>query len=104
MYNLLKTPLGRLRLAGYLEGTSLVALLFIGVPLKYLANEPALVRALGPVHGLLFLWFIINTISVGTEQQWKFRQTTMKVLFACLIPFGTFYIDRQLLKPLHRPA
>lgn len=95
-----KTPLGRLRLLSYLEGISLLILVFIAVSLKYWGQQPMLVKALGPIHGMLFLWFVISTLSVGVERHWKFRQTTWKVLLACLIPFGTFYIDRRILKPI----
>lgn len=98
MINMLKTQVGRLRLAGYLEGTSLLILLFIGLPMKYIAGNPAVVKGIGPIHGLLFLWFVFNTLSVGVEQQWRFKDTTWKVLIACIIPFGTFYIDRHILK------
>jgi integral membrane protein len=97
MLTLLKTPIGRLRLLGYVEGLSLLVLLFIAVPLKYAAENPSLSKIIGPTHGALFLLFIINTISVGVEQQWQFRKTTYKVLLACVIPFGTFYIDRKIL-------
>lgn len=55
---------------------------------------------MGPLHGALFLLFIFNTLSVGVEQQWKFRQTTYKVMIACIIPFGTFYIDRKILSKI----
>lgn len=95
-----KTQLGRLRLLSYLEGISLLILVFIAVPLKYWGQQPMLVKALGPIHGMLFLWFVISTLSVGVERHWKFRQTTWKVLLACIIPFGTFYIDRHILKPI----
>ncbi|WP_433902759.1 DUF3817 domain-containing protein [Sphingobacterium puteale] len=95
-----KTSLGRLRLLSYLEGISLLILVFIAVPLKYWGQQPMLVKALGPIHGMLFLWFVISTLSVGVERHWKFRQITWKVLLACLIPFGTFYIDRRILKPI----
>jgi integral membrane protein len=98
MHNLIKTPIGRLRLVGYLEGVSLLALLFVAMPIKYWGGNPGVVKAIGPIHGLLFLWFIVNTISVGVEQHWSFKHTTWKVLVACIIPFGTFYIDRQILK------
>lgn len=98
MFTLLKTQLGRLRIISYLEGISLLTLLFIAVPLKYLGKDPSLVQAVGPVHGALFLWFILNTLSVAVEQNWKFRSTTWKVLVACLIPFGTFYVDRRFLQ------
>ncbi|MEZ0005142.1 integral membrane protein [Flavobacterium sp. 28YEA47A] len=100
MQTLLKTPIGRLRLLGYIEGLSLLILLFIAVPLKYAAENPSLSKIMGPIHGALFLLFIVNTVSVGVEQQWKFRKTTYKVMLACIIPFGTFYIDRKILSKI----
>lgn len=98
MNQLFKSQLGRLRIISYLEGISLLILLFIAVPLKYYGHDPSLVKAMGPVHGALFLWFIFNTLSVGVAEQWKFKNTTWKVLVACIIPFGTFYIDRHVLR------
>ncbi|HVI43911.1 MAG TPA: DUF3817 domain-containing protein [Chitinophaga sp.] len=98
MIQLMKSKLGRLRLIGYLEGISLLVLLFIAVPLKYVMHNPSWVKAVGPVHGVLFLLFIFNTLSVGVERGWKFGTTTWKVLLACIVPFGTFYIDHAVLK------
>jgi integral membrane protein len=100
MFSLLTTKIGRLRLIGILEGISLLVLIGIAVPLKYVSHEPSLVKIMGPVHGLLFLMFVINTLSVGIDYHWKFSTTTWKVLIACLIPFGTFYIDRQILSKI----
>lgn len=98
MIQLFKTKIGRLRLIGFLEGLSLLALIFIAMPMKHLFNNPALSKSLGPVHGAIFLVFILNALSVGIEQNWKFKTTTWKVLVACFIPFGTFYIDHKILK------
>lgn len=100
MFSLLTTKIGRLRLIGILEGISLLILIGIAVPLKYVSHEPSLVKIMGPIHGLLFLMFVINTLSVGIDYHWKFSTTTWKVLVACLIPFGTFYIDRQILSKI----
>lgn len=100
MTHLLHTKTGRLRVIGFLEGISLLLLVFVAVPVKYMADNPQLTKIIGPVHGALFLLFIFNTLSVGVEQAWKFRETTWKVLIACIIPFGTFYIDKRILKPL----
>ncbi len=97
---LLKTSIGRLRIIAILEGISLLTLVFIAVPLKYMTGNPDFVKVMGPVHGALFLLFLFNTLSVGVEQKWKFKDTTWKVLLACMIPFGTFYIDRKILSRL----
>ena len=100
MLNLFKTKIGRLRIISLLEGISLLVLVFVGVPLKYAYNDPSLVKMMGPIHGLLFLLFVLNTLSVGVAYQWAFRTTTWKVLLACIIPFGTFYIDRKILSKM----
>ncbi|AZA73813.1 DUF3817 domain-containing protein [Chryseobacterium indoltheticum] len=100
MINLLKTKVGRLRIIAILEGFSLLTLVFIAVPLKYGFDNPALVKMMGPIHGSLFLLFLFNTLSVGVEQNWKFKETTWKVLLACIIPFGTFYVDKKILSKL----
>jgi integral membrane protein len=98
MNQLLKTSVGRLRIIGFMEGISLLILLFAAMPLKYLFNYPEATRIMGTLHGGLFLLFIFNTLSVGVQQGWKFRHTTWKVLLACIIPFGTFYIDKKILR------
>lgn len=98
MIRLFKSQLGRFRIISYLEGMSLLVLLFVAVPLKYYWHEPTLVKTVGPIHGALFLWFIFSTLSVAVEEQWKFKDTTWKVLIACMIPFGTFYIDKCLVQ------
>jgi len=94
------TTIGRLRLLALFEGISLLVLLFIAVPLKYFYNNPSFVKSIGPVHGALFVLFVLNALSAGVEQKWKFRDTTWKVLAACIIPFGTFYIDYKILREI----
>lgn len=100
MLHFITTKLGRLRLTGLLEGISLLVLLGIAVPMKYFYHDASLVKTMGPIHGLLFLFFVLNTMSVGIEYKWKFSATTWKVLIACMIPFGTFYIDKQILSKM----
>ncbi|MVT09144.1 DUF3817 domain-containing protein [Chitinophaga tropicalis] len=100
MLRFLNTKVGRLRLIGFLEGISLLLLLGIAVPRKYAFGDPSLVKMLGPVHGFFFVVFVINTLSVGIEYKWRFSEITWKVLVACMIPFGTFYIDYRILRKM----
>jgi integral membrane protein len=101
---MLKSPIGRLRLLALAEGTSLLLLIGVAVPLKHFYGNPEWVRALGPIHGLLFVLFVLNTIRVGVEYHWRFATTTWKVLLACIVPFGTFYVDHKILAPLQKQA
>jgi integral membrane protein len=97
MRSFLKSGIGVLRLIAFLEGISLIVLVFIAVPLKYAYGNPIMVKVVGQIHGILFLLFVFNALKVGVEQHWKFKTTTWKVLLACIVPFGTFYIDRKIL-------
>jgi integral membrane protein len=92
------TTIERLRLLAFLEGISLLALVFVAVPFKYYFDNPSLVKYIGPIHGAIFLLFVFNALHIAVEQRWKFKETTWKVLVACLIPFGTFYIDYKILR------
>ncbi|WP_199417134.1 DUF3817 domain-containing protein [Chitinophaga silvatica] len=97
----LKTKVGRLRIMGFLEGVSLIILVFIAVPMKYWLEDESLTKMMGPVHGALFLLFVLNTISAGIEQKWK-AKTTGIILASCFIPFGTFYVDYKFLKNIDK--
>ena len=100
MKQFFNSNLGRLRILVFLEGFSLLILVFVSLPLKYTYGITTISSILGPIHGILLLLFILNTIRVGTEYNWKFKTTTWKVLIACIIPFGTFYIDYKFLSKL----
>ena len=100
MLTLITTKIGRLRILALLEGLSLLVLIGIAVPMKYVSHDPSLVKTIGPILGLLFLLFVIYTISVGIEYKWKFKETTWKVLLACIVPFGTFYVDNKILSKM----
>jgi integral membrane protein len=101
MKSFFNNSIGRLRLIGFLEGTSLLLLVLLAVPFKHFAGDPGLVKTIGPVHGALFLLFVFQAISVSIEQGWSFQTRAWKILLACLVPFGTFYVDRKILKGLH---
>ena len=95
MKKMLETPLGRFRLLGIAEGLSLLILLGIAMPLKYMADQPEAVKYTGWIHGLLFVGYVIAVLYMFYERNWPFR----KVVLACLaafLPFGTFVFDAQL--------
>jgi integral membrane protein len=101
MKRFIDNNIGRFRLIAFLEGISLIILVFIGVPLKYFMDAPTMVEVIGPIHGGLFLLYVLIALRVGFEEGWKFFATTWLVLLASFVPFGTFYIDSKILRPLH---
>ncbi|WNG40394.1 DUF3817 domain-containing protein [Archangium violaceum] len=92
---MLKTPLGRLRAVALLEGVSFVVLLFIAMPLKYLAGMPLAVKLVGWAHGLLFVLFILALAEAAVTHRWSLLRV-VGAFIASLLPFGTFVLDARL--------
>lgn len=90
-----RAALRRLRAIAAIEGSTLVCLLFLAVPLKHLFGIPAAVRIMGPVHGTAFVayaWALTVAVSAGG---WK-RQEVVRLVIGALIPFASFGNERWL--------
>jgi integral membrane protein len=87
--------LRRMRLVSLIEGSTLLLLLLVAVPLKHVMGLVLATRIMGPVHGLAFLaymWMLIQTVSGGG---WS-RSQTLRLVIAALIPCGAFVNERAL--------
>ena len=93
----IKNPLGRLLKIGIAEGISFLVLLFIAMPLKYIADMPMPVRIVGMIHGILFIMFAMTLLQATLEYNWKIKKALTAFLLSFL-PFGTFFLERVLKK------
>lgn len=84
-----------LRTLGYVEGVSLLMLLFIAMPIKYIGGEPIVVRWVGMIHGLLFVAYCFCAITYGTEKNWSKKRLFFALILAT-IPFGPFVFDKKV--------
>lgn len=86
-----------LRWAALFEGSSLILLMFVAMPLKYYMGIPEVVKIIGPVHGVLFLSFIVLLFSHASKGELNLLKT-LTGLIASFIPFGTFIFKAKALK------
>ena len=84
------------RIIALLEGVSYILLMTIGLYFKYQLDDDTYVKLLGMPHGVLFILYILIAFLLRKQEQWSFISFVI-ILFASLIPFGTFYIDRKYL-------
>ncbi|QKG51415.1 DUF3817 domain-containing protein [Hymenobacter sp. BRD67] len=83
----LNTSLGRLRGISILEGLSLLVLLGIAMPLKYLAGQPEAVRIVGMAHGIFFISYVLLLVQNTIEQGWSVGKAALGLVLSVL-PFG----------------
>ncbi|EPD51469.1 integral membrane protein [Paenisporosarcina sp. HGH0030] len=90
-------PLKRFRFMGLLEGSSLLILLFLAMPLKYFFGMPEAVRVVGSIHGFLFVSYCLVIAYMTFIVRWPFIYSVIAVIVA-FIPFGNIIFDRKLQK------
>ena len=62
--------LTRYRIIAWIVGVVLIVLVLVGMPLKYLADNDAVVAAVGPAHGFLFIVYVLATFDLGRRLRW----------------------------------
>jgi integral membrane protein len=97
MQKLLSHQLGRLRVLGFIEGVSFLLILFVTMPLKYWFEMPGPNKAIGMVHGLLFISYCVLVLVVGMNREWGWKKIGLGLL-ASIVPFGTFWADVKLFR------
>ena len=96
--NLLKTPLGRLRIVAFIEGCSFLLLGFTMIlKYKYAMRQPNYI--VGLAHGILFVLYVVLLIQVSFLHKWSLLKIFWAFL-ASLVPFGTFYADKVLFREI----
>ena len=87
----------RFRLIAVAEGWSFLVLLFIAMPLKYLAGWPWAVKYVGWAHGVLFIAYWVAAVPLFTTLRWDI-QRLIGLGAASMLPFGTFVMERKWLR------
>jgi integral membrane protein len=82
------------RIVALAEATSFLLLLVASV-LKRTADAELGVTILGPIHGLLFIAYVLIALGVRPQEGWDGR-TTLLVLLGAVVPFGGYVVDRWL--------
>jgi len=87
------SALTRFRFMAYATGIMLLVLVFVAMPLKYLADEPGPVDLIGPVHGLLYFGYVVIVLDLAFRRRWSLWRTLL-VMLAGTIPFASFVAER----------
>jgi integral membrane protein len=97
-------PLGgallRYRVMAYVVGVGLIILVCVGVPLQYAANSPGVVAVVGPIHGALYVVYLVAAADLARRARFGLLQLAAMVA-AGFVPFVAFVVERHV---VHRLA
>lgn len=82
------------------EATSFLALLVASFVKRTGGGETG-VEVLGPIHGALFIAYVIVALNLRSELGWS-GKTTFWVLAGAVLPFGGYVVDWWLVREMRR--
>jgi integral membrane protein len=89
----MRSALTRYRVIAYIVGVVLIVLVVVGMPLKYLADQPVIVETVGPAHGFLYIVYLVAVFDLARRAHWPIGRMVL-VMLAGTIPFVSFYAER----------
>ncbi|MAZ36419.1 DUF3817 domain-containing protein [Salibacteraceae bacterium] len=81
---------------GRIEGFSFLFLLLIAMPLKYIWDEPLMVKYAGWAHGVFFMGYLVAALYVFFKYNWKFTKLLLAGI-ASFIPLGPWLFEKRLI-------
>jgi integral membrane protein len=83
------------RVLAYTVGVGLLILVLVAMPLKYFADSPTLVAIVGPLHGFLYMVYLVAAVNLAFRARWSPVKTVL-VMLAGTIPFVSFVAERKV--------
>jgi integral membrane protein len=87
--------LTRYRIIAWVVGVVLLVLVLVGMPLKYIGDQDSVVAIVGPIHGFLFMVYVVLTFDLARRVKWSFGRMLL-VMLAGTIPFLSFWAERKV--------
>jgi integral membrane protein len=76
-------------------GVGLITVVFVGVPLRYLAGIPEVSQTISPIHGLLYMVYLALTADLALKCRFSAKRT-VAIMLAGTIPFLSFVAERRV--------
>ena len=85
----------RYRVVAYIVGVLLLVLVGVAMPLKYFADQPTWVAVVGPIHGFVYMVYLVVAFDLAVRAKWTFTRTLL-ILLAGTIPVMSFVAERKV--------
>jgi integral membrane protein len=85
--------LSRYRVVAWVVGVLLVVLTLVGMPMKYAGGDDTVVAVVGPVHGFVYMGYLLLTADLARRARWQLGMTLL-VALAGTVPFVSFIAER----------
>ncbi|MBV1849233.1 DUF3817 domain-containing protein [Catellatospora tritici] len=87
--------LTRYRVIAWIVGVMLLLLTLVAMPMKYFADDNTGVTVIAPIHGWLYVVYLVLAADLARRAQWGVKKMLV-VALAGTIPFFSFVAERMV--------
>ncbi|HWG94123.1 MAG TPA: DUF3817 domain-containing protein [Mycobacteriales bacterium] len=91
-------PLRRYRVMAVVVTVALFVLL-VGMVLRYGFGHPEFSEAYSPVHGALYIVYLVTVVGLGRAARWSLART-VGVMLAGAVPVVSYLVERRVVHDL----
>ncbi|MGH9121757.1 MAG: DUF3817 domain-containing protein [Acidimicrobiales bacterium] len=91
--------LTRYRVMAMIVVTALVLLVFVAIPLQYAGHVPAVAKIVAPIHGYLYIVYLVAGADLARRAHWRLGRI-LAVVAAGFVPFVAFIVERRVTRQM----
>ncbi|MEV0159525.1 DUF3817 domain-containing protein [Nonomuraea fuscirosea] len=90
----MESALKPFRALAYVVGVMLLVLC-VGMVLRYGFDQPAMSKIIAPIHGGLYMIYLITVMNLGMKARWAWPYM-LGVMLGGTVPFLSLYVERRV--------
>ena len=98
----LRGALARFRVMAYIVGVGLITLC-VGMVLDYGFDQPQYSNVIGPVHGVLYILYLLAIVDLALKTRWSMKGTVL-VMLSGVVPLFSFVAERRVTRKVRAGA
>ena len=96
----MEAAINRYRILAIVVGVMLLMVVFVGMPIRYIGGNPTPSSIISPIHGALYIVYLVLAYDLWRRAEWPLRQMVIMVA-AGLVPFLAFFVERKIVRDAH---
>jgi len=89
----------RYRVMAFIVGVGLILVVFVGMPLQFIAHKKLAVEIVGTLHGYLYLLYLVLAADLARRAHWRLGRI-LAVVAAGFVPFLAFVAEHRVYRQM----
>lgn len=86
--------LKRFQVMAYITGISLIVLVFVIIPVRYIGDNETPSTYFSPFHGLMYFLYVLAAFDLVSRMRWSLGRLILIMIAGC-VPFLSFVAERR---------